>query len=86
MKKPFKCIGGRDLHYKIQCTCPSERWKDTDVADLFKTTILLSGYADDYFFDAVNKDPKVIKCKCGKQYSVQWFRDGVECSTLTEGL
>jgi hypothetical protein len=82
MKKQFKWSGGRDLHYTIKCTCPSEKWKGTDIEHLMTTDILLSGYADDYFFDEVNKEPRTIDCKCGKRYGVQWFRDGVECNEL----
>jgi len=84
MRKPFKRSGGNDLHYRIECTCPSERWKDSPVAHIMKTEILLSGYADDFFFDEVNKSPRVTKCSCGKEYQYQWFRDGIEINLKEE--
>lgn len=69
---------GRDLYAKFKCTCLDPKWKDSEVAHLFHTTIRLCGYNDAYFFDEVNKEPKEIKCDCGKLFKVQWFRDGVE--------
>lgn len=81
-RSQFKWSGGNDLHFTINCTCPSDKWKDSNIADIMKTDILLSGYADNHFFDVVNEKPRTISCKCGKQYNVQWFRDGVECSPI----
>ena len=78
MKKPFEWIGGRDLSFKLQCTCPDKSMAHREsVAHLFKTVIRLSGYADDNFFDNVNKEPRKISCECGRSWMVQWFRDGV---------
>ena len=33
-------------------------------------------------FDEVNKEPKQGECKCGRQYTVQWFRDGIEAEFI----
>jgi hypothetical protein len=49
-----------------------------------ETTITLSGYADDYFFNGVNREPRTFKCKCNKIYKYQWFRDGVECEEIKD--
>jgi len=79
MRQAIKWTGGRDLSFTLQCSCPDKRWADkTDIAHLFKTKIRLSGYADDHFFDNVNKEPRKISCECGNSWMVQWFRDGVE--------
>ena len=38
----------------------------------------LSGYADGNFFDYVNREPHVARCKkCERLFVYQWFRDGV---------
>lgn len=68
-----------DLHFKIECTCPSKLFEGSDIAHLMKTTIRCSGYDDDNFFDNVNRTPRRSKCgTCGRPYRIQWFRDGVE--------
>jgi hypothetical protein len=82
MRKQFTCPNGRDLYFSFKCTCPSYLFKDSDIADIMKTTIKLSGYADDYFFDEVNKEPRLFQCTCNKQYKYQWFRDGIECEEV----
>ena len=82
MKKPFNWTGGNDLHFSFNCTCPSELFKDSDIADIMKTTITLAGYADDFFFEVVHKEPRIYQCTCNKQYKYQWFRDGIECEEV----
>jgi len=85
MKKPFKHIGGRDLSFEIECTCADKKWADDKkIGHLFKTKVRLSGYADAYFFDQVNKEPKPISCDCGNAWMVQWFRDGVEVNKVSK--
>ena len=76
MKIPFKNIGGRDLSAEFKCTCPSRLFVGTDVEHLMKEEIRLSGYADANFFENVNEEPRSFRCKCGKKYTQQWFRDG----------
>lgn len=83
MKLEYTALGN-DLYCKFNCTCPEERWKDSPLRDIMKTTIRLTGYNDNYFFDEVNKEPKEVKCKCGNAYMVQWFRDGVEIKQQKE--
>jgi hypothetical protein len=79
MKLNYKYAGGRDLYAdKVECTCLDPHWKDTDVAHLFKRKISLSGYADDNFFDNVNKEPCHSACECGRKFRFQWFRSHVE--------
>ena len=46
----------RDLYADFKCTCPSERFKGTDIEDIMKTTITLRGYDDDYFFNITHFD------------------------------
>jgi hypothetical protein len=82
---PFRALG-RDLYFDLQCTCPDPLFKDSDIAHLMKRRITLTGYADDYFFDVVNKEPRQGKCSgCGRPYTVQWFRDGVEAGFTEMG-
>ncbi|WP_137743357.1 hypothetical protein [Robertmurraya siralis] len=76
MKLKIKKITGNDLSVDFECTCPNEKFKGTPIEDIMKTRIYLSGYNDDYFFDKVNAEPRLIRCKCGKEYTQQWFRDG----------
>lgn len=45
---------------------------------LFKRKIKLSGYYDDNYFDNVHKHPHTNQCDCGRKFTYQWFRDGVE--------
>jgi|GEM_PF-5092791 len=73
---------GNDLFAKFYCDCPSELFKGTPVEHIMKTNITLSGYNDDYFFDVDNKEPREYKCKCGKRYSYQWKRNGVEVEEI----
>ena len=82
MKKQFTCPNGRDMYFSFKCTCPSHLFKDSDIADIMKTTITLVGYADDFFFEVVHKEPRIYQCTCNKQYKYQWFRDGVECEEV----
>ena len=72
----------RDLFFELQCTCPNKSFVGTNVEDLMKHTIRLSGYADDNFFDNVNKEPMHLACQCGRKFTVQWFRDGVEAAFI----
>jgi hypothetical protein len=71
-----------DLHAEFKCTCPSAQFAGTSVAHIMKTRITLSGYNDAYFFDVVNAEPRVMSCDCGRKYSVQWKRDGVEVAEV----
>jgi len=70
---------GRDLYAAaVECVCLDPKWKDTDVSHLFKRKIKLSGYYDDNYFDNVHKHPHTSQCDCGRKFTYQWFRDGVE--------
>lgn len=81
MKKPFRSLGN-DLYFTLECSCLDDRFKDSEVAYLFKTQIQLTGYYDSYFFTEVNKEPRICQCKCGREFKFQWFVDGVEASFL----
>lgn len=72
---------GRDLYADIgNCDCPA--FPDTPVLANVKKTMKLSGYADDNFFDNVNREPKRVECHvCKKAWNVQWRRDGVLVET-----
>lgn len=73
------CGGGRDIYAdKVECSCPNPLFKGTNVEYLMKTNIRLSGYADDYFFDTVNKEPREAACDCGRKFKYQWLRSHVE--------
>lgn len=71
-----------DLFAEFECKCPSKKWADSTIAHLMKTKIKLSGYADDYFFNVVNKEPRVVKCECGRSYKYQWFTNGVQVEEI----
>ena len=83
MKIPFFLLGD-DLLAEFECTCFDLSYKDHPVFhSTFHTRVRLTGYADLNFFDNVNKSPRIIKCPCcNKEYSVQWFRDGVEVESV----
>lgn len=66
-----------DLFATIQCECPSETFKGTAIEHLMKHKIRITGYNDNYFFDVVNKEPRILDCKCGRKYQYQWTRDCV---------
>lgn len=68
-------VGGRDLSASFYCTCPSELFKGIEIEHIMKTLIRLTEYNDSYFFNEVNKEPRSLTCKCGKQYTQQWFAD-----------
>lgn len=72
----IKHLSGNDLAVDFHCTCPSNLFKGTQVENLMKERIYLYGYNDDYFFDKVNAAPRSFRCKCGKEYIQQWFKDG----------
>jgi hypothetical protein len=76
LKQRFELVGGRDILFRFDCSCLH---KDEDLAKYnHKHSIKLWGYADDYFFDVVNKKPREEQCdQCGKRFQVQWFRDGI---------
>jgi hypothetical protein len=78
-RQPFRA-SGRDLYFDLHCTCPDPRWEGTEIAHLMQTKIMLTGYADDNFFDNVNAAPRDGACRCGRRYRAQWFRDGVEAA------
>lgn len=69
---------GRDIYAKTECTCPSKKWASSSIAHIMKTKINFTGYNDNFFFDVVNKEPREQACECGKKYTFQWKRDGVE--------
>lgn len=66
---------GNDLFADLTCTCPHKDYVDGPLANIIKTKITLSGYNDNYFFEVVNKEPRIISCECGKKYSVQWQKN-----------
>jgi len=76
MKLAFRSLG-RDLYVTTECECLDPRKTDSAVAHLFHTPVQLTGYADDYFFDSVNAEPRELKCKCGATFRYQWRRDGI---------
>ena len=76
IQQPYKALG-RDLYCELQCACPDPKWADTEVAHLFKRKITLVGYADDHFFDVVNRHPQERQCECGRRLMYQWTRGGV---------
>jgi len=82
MKKPYESHNGRDLYFRLECTCLDPTFAHSAVAYLFKRNVTLTGYADANFFDNVNAQPRKGKCQCGREYQVQWFRDGVEACWL----
>jgi hypothetical protein len=67
-----------DLFAEIECKCPNERYKGSAVYELMKTKIKITGYADNHFFNVVNKEPRFLQCKCGRKYQYQWKPEGVE--------
>lgn len=82
MRQQFRALS-RDLFYDFECGCPDPKWADSAVADIMKTRIKISGYADDNFFDNVNREPREAACRnCGRRFQAQWFRDGVEVEWL----
>ena len=82
-RNQFRSLG-RDLFYDLECTCPSSLFIGTEVEHIMKHDIKLTGYADNYFFDTVNAEPRFGKCKCGRKFTYQWFRDGVVAYFLDE--
>lgn len=76
-RKPFRSLG-RDLYFDLSCTCTNPLFEGTSVADIMTHSVKLVGYADDNFFDNVNAAPRIGRCKCGREFRYQWFRDGVE--------
>lgn len=79
MKLDYEGLG-RDLYAeKVSCNCPNPDYKhDPELASLLPTKIRLSGYADDNFFDNVNKEPREGQCSCGRKFKYQWFRTHVD--------
>lgn len=80
-RERFRALG-RDLYFDLRCICPSPLFEDSDISHLMPHTVQLTGYADDNFFDSVNAEPREGKCRCGRPYRVQWFRDGVEAEFI----
>jgi hypothetical protein len=76
MKLEIKHVMGNDLAVDFQCDCPHESFIGTDIENIMKHRIYLYGYNDSYFFNNVNAQPRSFKCKCGKEYTQQWFNDG----------
>jgi hypothetical protein len=83
-RKPFKQLSN-DLFFRLKCTCPDPKYAESNIAHLMKREILFTGYNDANFFDAVNSEPAFGACNCGRKYSIQWFRDGVEAAWVDEG-
>jgi len=81
-RNKFKALG-RDLFFDLKCTCPSKLFIGTSIEDLMKHRITLTGYNDNNFFDTVNAEPRKSICKCGREFTYQWFRDGVEAAFLS---
>jgi hypothetical protein len=79
-RKPFRWsqVGGRDIFFDAECTCPDRH------IDILRHKIKLAGYADANFFDNVNREPTHDECECGRKYTYQWFRNGVEFQWLDE--
>lgn len=74
-RSPFDSLG-RDLFAEIgECDCPA--FPDSRTLSALKKKLRLTGYADDYFFDSVNAEPRELKCKCGATFRYQWRRDGI---------
>lgn len=75
---PFRSLG-RDLFFDTNCTCQDPKWaQDKEIGHLFKTKVLLTGYADDNFMDRMNAGPQEGSCStCGRSYRYQWRWDGV---------
>jgi hypothetical protein len=85
MKLDIKHVRGNDISVDFQCSCPHPSFKGTEVEEIMKRRIHLYGYADNFFFTVVNKEPREFKCGCGKKYSHQWFSEGfVELKELGE--
>ena len=74
---PFDQLGN-NLFCNVACTCPDPMFADSPVAHLMPHRVKLRGYADSYFFDTVNAEPRENACKCGRRYRYRWFDDGVE--------
>jgi hypothetical protein len=68
----------------VECRCPSPLFEDSDIAHLMKNKIRLSGYDDTNFFDRVNAQPREGRCRCGRRYRFQWWRDGVAFAFLPD--
>lgn len=78
---PFRSFGN-DLFADKYCTCGHKDYKGTPLEKIMKTKLSLSGYADAYFFDVVNKNPVPYICDCGMSYLIQWKHDGVSVETI----
>lgn len=76
MELLWESTGRNDIVAELECTCPSAKWKGTNIEHLMNTKITLWGYVDYNFFDNVNKEPREFACSCGKKYSQQWFKNG----------
>jgi len=75
-KQQFRALS-RDLFFDLECTCPNKLFIGTSIEKLMNHKVTLTGYADDNFFDTVNAKPRKTKCKCGRELTYQWFRDGI---------
>jgi hypothetical protein len=73
----IEVIAGRDLVAEFKCDCPHDKYPT-----LLNRTIKLYGYNDANFFDNVNKEPRLYKCKCGKEYKYRWTREGVNVEAV----
>lgn len=78
----YETIAGNDLVASFKCECPDESFKDSSFAHLMKHRIRLYGYNDLYFFEEVNKEPRMYNCKCGFQYKYRWTYEGVEVERI----
>ena len=80
-RKKFRALGN-DLYFDLECTCPNSLFIGTDIEGIMKHRIKLTGYNDANFFDNVNAEPRKGKCKCGREFVYQWFRNGVEAEFI----
>lgn len=76
---------GNDLFCTIgQCLCPEPLFAGSSIEHLKKKKIKLTGYYDDYFFNVVNSEFKIFKCKgCGVKFNYRWTLDGVLVGGMT---
>lgn len=50
MELLWESTGRNDIVAEFECTCPSAKWKGTNIEHLMNTKITLWGYADYNFF------------------------------------
>lgn len=81
---PFERLSN-DIYARLECSCPYTT-EAGQVIDFMTTRIQLVGYDDANFFDNVNREPRKQSCKkCGREFMVQWTREGVAVEWLDGG-